>query len=137
MNNNNEILYIKQGNRESIIYYLDDKNKKEGVLTNLLNKWCLEELTTYKGRMEAIREKFHLRKYVPIYINEELMLMPTTTKNDIDIIYINIVNILKIEKNDNKSKIIFKNRKELILNVDYEKLNRFYCRCINIYQLIK
>ncbi|MBQ8293101.1 MAG: competence protein ComK [Bacilli bacterium] len=136
MINNKEILYIKQGNRESIIYNLNQKIIIDKTLTNLLNEWCLEELTTLDGRMEAIKTKFHFKKFVPIYINKELMLMPTKGKKDIDNIYVNIVNILGVDKLDKKAVIRFRNQTKLIVDIEYQKLKKYYERSLKIYHSI-
>jgi hypothetical protein len=136
MINNKDILYIKQGNRETIIYTI----KKELIVTENINKifdkWCLESLTTYKGRMEAIKRKYHLKKLVPIYINKDLMLFPINNKKSVDNIYINVINVLNICDMKDKSKIIFKNQEYLIVNKKYQIINNYYLRCLNIYDLI-
>lgn len=138
MIDNKEILYIKQGNREIIIHTTKAKINIESTLDRLFDKWCLEELTTYKGRMEAIRKKYHLKKLVPIYINKHLMFFPTNTKKEINNIYINALNILDIVSgSENKTIIIFKNKDKLFIDKDCESINRYYQRCLKIYNLIE
>ncbi len=136
MLNKKDILYIKQGNRESIIYTINGVIHINKPIDKLLNEWCLEELTTYSGRMEAIRIKYHLRKLVPVYINKELMLFPVSDKKDLNNIYINSLNVLMLEKQGKNTQIEFINHYLLILNKEYEKVDRYYQRTIDIYYSI-
>jgi hypothetical protein len=71
-----EILYIKQGNRETIIYTINNIIHISKTIENVFDDWCIDTLSTYKGRLEAIKKKYHLKKQVPIYINSDLMIFP-------------------------------------------------------------
>lgn len=138
MVNNKEVLYIKQGNRQTIIHTIKETIYRELTLDKLFDEWCLEELTTYVGRMEAIKKKYHLKKRVPLYINKNIMLFPTDTKKDIDNLYINLVAILEINKTlDNQTMIIFKNKEQIILNKDYDNIKKSYDKSLKIYNSIK
>ncbi len=137
MINNKEILYIKQGNCETIIYTGNKEIKLLEKIDKVFNKWCLDSLTTYKGRMDAIKQKYQLKKLVPIYINKDLMLFPINNKKDVDNIYINILNILKIEKESDLTKILFKNDYVLYLNKSYKLVNNYYQKSLKIYYSIK
>lgn len=138
MINNKEILYIKQGNRETIIHTIKGIIHIDCTLIKLFDKWCLEELTTYKGRMEAIRKKYRLKKLVPIYINKNLMFFPTETKKSLDNIYINVVNVLGIERNKDTehTTVTFQNGDILLIKKDYKITKKYYQRCLDIYHLI-
>lgn len=137
MINNKEILYIKQGNCETIIYTSSKEIKLLEKIDKVFNKWCLDSLTTYKGRMEAIKQKYQLKKLVPIYINKDLMLFPVNNKKDVDNIYINVLSILKIEEENNLTKIIFKNNDFVYLTKSYKLVNNYYKKCLKIYYSIK
>ena len=132
-----EILYIKQGNRETIIYTTNKVIKKEINIEKLFNEWCIDTLSTYKGRLEAIKKKFHIKKQVPIYINKDLMLFPITNKKSIENIYINCLNILSIGENINGCTIInFVNKKDLIIEKESKLVSKYYYKAIDIYQAI-
>ena len=70
-----EILYIKQGNRETIIYTINKVMHISKTIENVFDEWCIDTLSTYKGRLDAIKKKYHLKKQVPIYINNDLMIL--------------------------------------------------------------
>ncbi len=137
MFNNKEILYIKQGNCETIIYTGNKEIKLLEKIDKVFNKWCLDSLTTYKGRMEAIKQKYQLKKLVPVYIDKDLMFFPINNKKDVDNIYINVLNILKIEKENDLTKILFKNDYVLYINKSYKLVNNYYQKSLKIYYSIK
>lgn len=84
-----DILYLKKGNRSTTIKL---KNNQEILINNtlkeVLNNYCLKDLTTIEGRMKAISQVFNIRKHIPIYLSENLVLIPTKNKKEIDNIYI-------------------------------------------------
>lgn len=137
MFNNKEILYIKQGNCETIIYTGNKEIKLLEKIDKVFNKWCLDSLTTYKGRMEAIKQKYQLKKLVPVYIDKDLMFFPINNKKDVDNIYINVLNILKIEKENDLTKVLFKNDYVLYINKSYKLVNNYYQKSLKIYYSIK
>lgn len=136
MLNNKDILYLKQGNRETIIYTIKEKIVIREPIEKVINKWCLDSLTTYQGRLDAIKQKYRLKKLVPIYIDKELMLFPIDNKQKLDNVYINSLNILEIDKLANQTKIVFKNKEYLIIDKKYQLINNYYQRCLKIYNLI-
>ena len=136
MLNNKDILYLKQGNRETIIYTIKEKIVIRDPIEKVINKWCLDSLTTYQGRLDAIKQKYRLKKLVPIYIDKELMLFPIDNKQKLDNVYINSLNILEIDKLANQTKIVFKNKEYLIIDKKYQLINNYYQRCLKIYNLI-
>ncbi len=137
MINNKDILYIKQGNRETIIYTPNKEIILQESIYKLLDKWCLESLTTYEGRIEAIKKIYHIKKLVPIYINKDLMLFPVDNRKAIENIYINVTKILELCDINNKTKIVFKNKDSIVIKKKYQLINNYYQRCLNIYYLIK
>ena len=88
-----EILYITRGNRSTIIQYSNSIQEINVTLDNYLNSLCLKELTTFKGRLEAIKNNYHLIKNVPIYINSKIVLFTTNNIKSFDNIYINSIYI--------------------------------------------
>ena len=133
-----EILYIKQGNRETIIYTINKVFKQEVSIDKLLDDWCIDTLSTYKGRLEATKRKYNIKKQVPIYINKDLMLFPITNKKSIENIYINCLNILSIDKNINDCTVInFVNKQQLIIEKEFKFIIKYYHKAIDIYQTIK
>ena len=103
---NKDVLYLKKANRSTIIKY---KNQDEIVINLLLEKLLdfalREDLTTLKGRLEATSKVYRIFKHVPIYLKENIILIQTNNKKEIDNIYINSYNIVEMVK-DKKQTII-------------------------------
>jgi hypothetical protein len=87
-------------------------------------------------KINAIKYKYNLKKLVPIYVNKDLMLFPISNTKTVDNIYINSVNILEISKMENKTKIVFNNYDQIMVDKKYQLINNYYQRCLRIYNLI-
>ena len=133
-----EILYIKQGNRETIIYTTNNIIHISKTIENVFDEWCIDTLSTYKGRLDAIKKKYHLKKQVPIYINTDLMIFPIKNKKDIDNIYINALNILNIDEDINGFTVIkFINNEILKIEKEHKIIEKYFLKTMSIYQMIK
>lgn len=133
-----EILYIKQGNRETIIYTTNNIIHISKTIENVFDEWCIDTLSTYKGRLDAIKKKYHLKKQVPIYINTDLMIFPIKNKKDIDNIYINALNILNIDADINGFTVIkFINNELLKIEKEHKIIEKYFLKTMSIYQMIK
>ena len=62
---NKDILYLKKSNRSTIIKY---KNQSEievnKLIDELLNDYLLNDLTTLRGRLDAISRVYHIYKHI-------------------------------------------------------------------------
>ncbi len=133
-----EILYIKQGNRETIIYTTNNIIHISKTIENVFDEWCIDTLSTYKGRLDAIKKKYHLKKQVPVYINTDLMIFPIKNKKDIDNIYINALNILNIDEDINGFTVIkFINNELLKIEKEHKIIEKYFLKTMSIYQMIK
>ena len=133
-----EILYIKQGNRETIIYTTNNIIHISKTIENVFDEWCVDTLSTYKGRLDAIKKKYHLKKQVPVYINTDLMIFPIKNKKDIDNIYINALNILNIDEDINGFTVIkFINNELLKIEKEHKIIEKYFLKTMSIYQMIK
>lgn len=133
-----EILYIKQGNRETNIYTTNNIIHISKTIENVFDEWCIDTLSTYKGRLDAIKKKYHLKKQVPIYINTDLMIFPIKNKKDIDNIYINALNILNIDEDINGFTVIkFINNELLKIEKEHKIIEKYFLKTMSIYQMIK
>lgn len=122
-----DILYMKKANRSTIIRL---KNAQEivinDVLDNVLNNYCLKDLTTIEGRIKATSQVFNIRKHIPIYLSTNLVLIPTKNKKEVDNIYINCYNVIDMIKDEEKTKVIFSDFSELIVNKNIQLLSKYY-----------
>lgn len=117
----NNLLYIKENHYQIVLYYDDGKIHKESDLQKYLHTLCLQEYTTLKGRIEAVKEVFGFKYNIPIYINEKVIFVkiPQEEYN----LWINVYNIVSINKVDQyNTRIVFTNNFSLIVIMNKNRL---------------
>jgi hypothetical protein len=127
-----DILYIYHHNKETIVMVKEGKKVLESSLEEFLSPYFLEYLTTLKGRVDAIRLKYHIRKNVPLFVDETLNLFPTSDLKDLNNIFLNAYNIKRVYDFQRKTKVEFKSGHELIISQPYSKVYRHYRRALDI-----
>lgn len=132
------ILYLEKGNRSTIVHYINNEVEElEILLDRYLNNLCLDYLTTLSGRVNAIKEKYHIVKNVPIYISENLVLFPTSNKKHYSNIYLNSIYIKKIQPQEDKTTIIFYDNQSIQIDKNYHTIKLSYEKCLKIINQIK
>ena len=117
-----QIKTIKILNRSLEVTYINGLSEIiYKTLETFFNDLLLDSLTTYKGRINAIKNKYHYKKCVPIYITSNCCFIPTTKLDDIDNLFINVYAILNIINQNDKTKIIFKDNTSIIINKRYQQ----------------
>lgn len=127
-----DILYIYQDGKEAVAVTKEGKKTLGTRLEEFLNPYCLEYLTTLKGRMDAIKIKYRIRKNVPLFIDEMLNLFPTSDLKDSNNIYLNAYNIKRVSDFQKETKVEFKSGQELTICQPYSKVYRYYRRAMDI-----
>lgn len=125
---NQDILYLKKSNRSTFIKYINQSEMTVNILMdNLLNDYLLQDLTTLKGRIDAISKVYHIFKHIPIYLKDNIVLIQTNNKKEIDNIYINSYNIIDMVKDSNQTtKVVFIDGSQMIVNRPYHLLKKYY-----------
>ncbi len=122
-----DILYLKKSNRSTILYLKNNLKKEiDETLENVLNQYCLKDLTTLEGRTKAISKIYHIKKQIPIYLSNKLILIQIKNKKEIDNLYINSYNIIDIVKDENKTIIIFSDLSEILVNHPMHLIKKYY-----------
>ena len=100
---NVDVLYLSKDNRSTNIVCIDGKKTNiDKLLNNVLDELCYQSLSTFNGMVEAINHIYDIHNYVPLYLNEDLILQPIYPKKYWTQIYINITMIKDIiPNNDN------------------------------------
>lgn len=120
------INYIEILSNKTIKIY---KTKQVEVLNlsfeKYLNVLLLKDLTTFNGRIEAIKKKYKYKKLVPIYIDDTICFIPVENI-EYNSIYINAYSIYKITYQkiifiDGSSLSIYKNLKTISNNINRAK----------------
>ena len=89
---------IKRINDYTIICYEKKKMKTQLVPLRIINELCIDNLSTYQGRKEAIKIKYGIKTMVPIYINDEILLFPTKGIKEYACVWINYHQIREVQK---------------------------------------
>ena len=126
---NKDVLYLKKANRSTIIKY---KNQDEIVINLLLEKLLDFAL---KGRLEATSKVYRIFKHVPIYLKENIILIQTNNKKEIDNIYINSYNIVEMVKDKKQTIIIFIDHSFLKIDKPYHLMKKYYDLSLKIKKL--
>lgn len=95
----------------------------------IMDESCKYYGSSYKGRLEAAKILLNCSYKLPILVEESSVLVFFPIKSSLldDCCWINLNSIKRVDKIDNKSKIIFKNGKEIVLNVSKLSLeNQIY-----------
>ncbi len=123
------INYIKILNRQIEIHENCKIKIVDQTLNKYLNRILIDDLTTLKGRMDAVKNKYQFKKLIPLYINETLCLMPIDNKKSINNIYINIKSINFIK---DSTTIVFYNGEELKINIKKSLITKYIERAFLI-----
>jgi len=114
--------YIKKTQKNIYV----DEIKLSIKLVKYLDSLLLSQLCTMEGRINAIKCKYKFIKLTPIYINESICLIPLQSFSSITNLFINIKEILDIKKYDNRTLIIFKDNKRIIVDKTYKSFKENY-----------
>lgn len=129
---NVDVLYLTKNNRSTDIVYFNQTINILQTIDEILNHECLKTLSTLDGRINAIKQTYHINKLVPIYLNEYLILQPLYSKKSWKQIYINICNIQTIKQVSCGTEIIFKNNLILEVTIPYPRIKQYLEKCLKI-----
>lgn len=128
-----DILYLKKGNRTTVIYQKNNMVQEVSqTIEKFLNQFCLKDLTTLDGRIKAISEVYHIKKQIPIYLSNQLILIQIANKKEIDNIYINSCNIIDIIEDNKNTIIYFNDWSKIQIKKSYHLIKKYYNRSLKI-----
>lgn len=137
INKNTIVLYEK--NNRSIIY---EKNKNfiiNKCIIDLINESCNYYCSSFKGRIEGSTYLLGNNYKTPIIISEnlEIILFPTTSYKAIDCVWINYNYIDKYYAEDDKTVIVFKNKKKITINIPNKIINKQILKSSRLESILK
>jgi len=124
--------YIKTYQNKIIIS--KDKTLKiyKTTFNEYINKILIKSLTTMNGRIDAVKDKYHIYKLVPIYLNKEICLVPLFNLNNETNIYINVNKVKKVIDYIDYSLIVFIDLEEIYIKVKANTLKKKIRKALNI-----
>lgn len=130
---NVDVLYLSKDNRSTNIVCIDGKKTNiDKLLNNVLDELCYQSLSTFNGMVEAINHIYDIHNYVPLYLNEDLILQPIYPKKYWTQIYINITMIKDIIPNNDNTTIIFIDNTSLDVEIATKKFKQLVDQCLKI-----
>jgi len=101
------IEYMTNHPEGTLIYQTDGMQQIKTCLLRTVNQLCLEHLLTYEGYREAIHYMFGVSHRIPIYLCEDMQLLPTGRYRSYETIYINVAAIKTYQPTKNGMIITF------------------------------
>jgi len=87
-----------------------------------LDGLLLAELTTFDGRMAALRKLTGMKRNLPIYIDDTVCLYATKSLREPDVVCINYHRVLSIRDKGAEAEVIFKDLTILKTDTPYQRL---------------
>ena len=101
-----------------------------------INRLCLEDGSTYQGRLEYSKHILNNHKN-PIYINDDCVLMPTHSTRKYECTFINFFMITNIKECNSKTQIVFQNGTSVLVPVSMKILKNQMKRTTFLIQTIQ
>lgn len=102
-----------------------------------INQMLKQELTDYEARVKTTKAVLSLKSLVPIYIKNDILLFPTTSLRNHDMIFVNYHKVISFSKENEKTIIIFDDLSELRVKVRFSKIKNTYKKAIELDEYIK
>lgn len=107
------MLYIYNQNNLANIACKEKIQKAEKTAFSVVKGLCERELFSYDSRIKLTKLYLNINTKVPIYINKEILLMPTKSPKRYETYWINYFEVFSYQKHFDKTLILFTNLKEL------------------------
>lgn len=126
---NKDTLYLVEIENAVLEVNLHYQITHQKRVKKLFEECCLFELSTLKGRQEAIKILFDYKYNIPIYINQYMLFIKVRSRENL---WINCPKICSIIKTKEGTDIIFPSGKILKTNANYRTLKTSYQKALNI-----
>ena len=124
-----QINFIKAYTNRIIINNVDIYLQSiEEYFDNLL----LNQLTSYKGRIDAIKRKFKFQKLIPVYIDNLNIFVPINNLKEYENIYINAARVIKTAAKGKSTIVYFIDKTKLEVNKNENLIIKYISRAISI-----
>ncbi|PKK86724.1 MAG: hypothetical protein CVV63_04000 [Tenericutes bacterium HGW-Tenericutes-8] len=131
------LLYIKQDTYGSKLFFENYIQQAEKASISIVKLLCEQALFSYESRTRLTKEKFRVNTKIPIYINQELLLMPSKSPKQYDNIWLNYFAIVGYHPYQSSVVVLFKNRSELVINQSFRIFQNKMRLCEAILSYIK
>lgn len=130
------MLYIYNEKNLSKIICKEKIQKAEKSAFSIVKSFCERELFCYESRIKYTKRHLNIKTKVPIYINEEMLLMPTKSPKRYETLWLNYFEIFSYQKHFDKTLILFTNLKELEVDLSYDSFHKMMVKAKKIKEYI-
>lgn len=116
------MLYLRNNQSLSEIVFKNHTSYFEKSAFSVAKAICERKLFTYETRAALTKKKLQVKVRIPIYINKEILLIPTKSPKNYDCIWLNYFNIVKVIKKNHYCEVVFSNLQTLTLKESYSKI---------------
>lgn len=117
------MLYIYNTYNLTNIVCREKIQKAEKNALSVVKALCERELFSFESRTTLTKRYCNIKSKIPIYINKELLLMPTHSPKRHDTIWINYFMVFSFQKFFGKTLVLFRNLEELELDITYSNFS--------------
>ena len=102
--------------------------------TKIINDSCMFFGSSLNGRQYGTKKLINVAVKAPIIIEEskKIIFFPTTSPRQDNCTWISFNNLVKYEKNEDKTILTFKNNKQIELDLSYNIVDNQIVRCIKL-----
>lgn len=128
--NTSTLAILPINNTKSIVYEEADEYIIEKSSNNIIRENCQFYGSSYEGRCIGTRYLTGIKTKYPIIIEESrnIIFFPTSSTRTKQSSWIALNKIKEYKKNNDQSKILFKNDKKINLDISYYSLDNQICR---------
>ncbi len=87
------IEYMQHCPEGTLIYHNHGKQIIKHSMPWIIEQWCLRHLFSYAGYLKAVKQNFGYSYGVPLYLCDEMMLIPVGRIRDYEMMWINQASI--------------------------------------------
>ena len=131
---------VPNDKKGSLVLEDEDRYIVDDSPYEIMEESCKYFGSTYQGRRQAAKEILGAEYKVPVVVQDEdnLIIFPTTSPDADDCVWISLKRVTKIEKIDaNNTKIIFDNKKEIIVNCSFRSIENQLSRAYRLDLILK
>ena len=115
-----KLKYIRRSSKGITIKGIEEQTIQIS-LKKYFNLICLQNGSSYQGRIESMKHMQNTKGLVPLFVNKDLVLLFTKNIREYDVILVNYYRIISVSQYEKYTKIIFDDFEELLLYVSYNK----------------
>ncbi len=118
------MLFIRNYQNLSELVFKNYTNYAEKSAFSVVKLLAKRMFFSYDSRIKEIKKQLRINVRIPIYINSNILLIPTKSPKSYETVWLNYFEIIKLIKRDKETEVVFSNLYSIKVNVSYNILNK-------------